>query len=118
VRTGKAPRVVVCEPNEDVRELIVTSVRQLGYEPLVYDPEAGGPLPEGDVIVLEPASDEHLRAAQRLQRRGRTAPPIVSLSIYAPQERPNAFPVAAHVTKPFSLRELQGALAAALPASG
>ena len=102
--------VLICEPSEDVRELLATAIRRLGYEAVAYEEESPKPPAGFDVVILEPGSERHLSALKALD----TLPPVVALSIYAPEEQPNGVAVAAHLAKPFSLGQLGLALAAAL----
>jgi CheY-like chemotaxis protein len=103
-----AARVLICEPSDDVRELLAAAIRRLGYEAVAY--EDSGRHGDFDVVVLEPASERHLNALTALA----SLPPVVALSIYAPEEQPNGIAIAAHLAKPFSLGQLGDALAAAL----
>jgi hypothetical protein len=107
--------VLVCEPNDDVRELLVRVLGQLGFEPIVFEPRRD--LPEVTAIVVEPAAEEFHEALRRAAGQG-PLPPIVCVSIFAPEERPNGLPVAAHVAKPFTVRQLARGLAKALDAAG
>lgn len=98
-------RVLVLEPDRDVRNLFVRMLRQLRHEP-VLEPDG-----EADIVLLEPGSTPARRtlAAQRALR-----PDIYVLcaSIYPREEaaslRPDAF-----VSKPINAAKLAAALSGA-----
>lgn len=106
---------MISDPHPTVRELLVRMVAELGYEPFVI---ADGPPPtparlrSADVLLIEPASPE----GRRLARSARAAHPGVAiLSQGAPEgiERLGLAPVA-HLSKPFTLEQLDAALQLAL----
>ncbi|MGN6372939.1 MAG: hypothetical protein ACTHM1_08095 [Solirubrobacteraceae bacterium] len=79
-------RVLIVEPDEDIRELLVERCRRVGLEPLTGGLDEQGRLPDVDLIVAEPASakTQAVLAAHRAQR---SDTPIVFVSIYPPRER-------------------------------
>jgi hypothetical protein len=98
-------RVLVSEPNAEVRRFLELTVQRLGYE-LVEDSPAGPP-PYVDAVVLEPASRE---SRTLLHRFGDDVPPVVCLSIY-PREAGLAPPESvAYLVKPSSPAALDDAL--------
>lgn len=111
----KAQRVLIVQPNEDVRELLAEHCRRMGLEPVM----AGGgcaALPPGvDAIVADPASPagQRLLAAPELERR---ATPIVFASIYPPAGRLTDSPAVAYLVLPCPWERFERALGAALGA--
>ena len=101
------PRVLISEPNAEVRRLLELTIARLGYEP-VQAPHAGRP-PAVDAVVLEPGSaDSH----SLLHRFGDDVPPVICLSVY-PREAGLAPPESvAYLVKPSSTAEIGVALRA------
>jgi CheY-like chemotaxis protein len=99
------PRVLISEPNAEVRRLLELTVERLGYEP-VKAPSAGPP-PAADAVLLEPAfPDSH----SLLHRFGEDVPPVVCLSVY-PREAGLAPPQSvAYLVKPSSTAAVGDAL--------
>ena len=98
-------RILIAEPNADVRRLLELTLRRLGYEPV----EAGedGGRPRADAVLLEPACPV---GRALLDRFGGRVPPVVCLSIY-PREAHLAPPeTVAYLVKPASRAELAAAL--------
>ena len=98
-------RILVADPDSDVRHLLETTLARLGYEPVRAT--AGKPPPRVDAVVLEPASAE---GHSLLRRFGAAAPPVICLSIYpreAGLEPPGSF---AYLVKPSTRAELGAAL--------
>ena len=97
-------RVLIAEPNADVRALLELTVHRLGYEP-VLPHEAG----RGDVdaILLEPAC-----AVGRsvLRRFGSETPPVVCLSVYPREEGLEPSASVAYLVKPASSAAIGTAL--------
>ena len=99
------PRVLISEPNAEVRRLLELTVERLGYE-LVKAPPAGPP-PAADAVLLEPAFPE---SHTLLHRFGDEVPPVVCLSVY-PREAGLAPPESvAYLVKPSSTAALGDAL--------
>lgn len=99
------PRILIAEPNEDVRSLLELTVRRLGYEAVpAHERTDCRPI---DAILLEPAC-----AVGRsvLRRFGDAAPPVVCLSIY-PREQGLEPPASvAYLVKPASTAAIADAL--------
>ncbi len=95
-------RVLIAEPDADVRELLELTVRRLGYEAVAVD-ERG----DVDAVLLEPAS-----AVGRsvLRRFGADAPPVVCLSVYPREEGLEPSASVAYLVKPASSTEIADAL--------
>jgi hypothetical protein len=70
-------RVIVSEPNAEVRRFLELTVERLGYE-LVSAPPSGPP-PQADAVLLEPACPE---SHGLLHRFGDEVPLVVCLSVY------------------------------------
>jgi CheY-like chemotaxis protein len=107
-----AERVLIEEPNLDVRDLIVHLVSALGCEPLVLEARDEVDLDDVDLIVAEPASS----GAERLfdaHKRRRSRVPVVCASIY-PRDYRALPPHVAYLMKPFVGADLQAAIRAAL----
>jgi hypothetical protein len=108
-------RVLIEQPNEDIRDLLAEHCRRLGLEPLIAGANGNGHLPDVDLIVAEPASAE----AQRLlaaHRERRSPTPIVFVSIYPPTGVLSS-PAVAYLVMPCSRERFERAVASALAAS-
>ena len=99
-------RVRIAEPNDDVRSLLETVVRKLGFEPA----ESGEP---ADAMLLEPSCPA---ARDELERLGESAPPVVCLSIYPREAGYTARGSVAYLQKPTSRTALRAALLLAFAA--
>jgi hypothetical protein len=95
-------RVLIAEPDADVRELLEVTVKRLGYEAM-SKPDGG----KVDAVLLEPAC-----AAGRsvLRRFGAYAPPVVCLSIYPREDGLEPPSSVAYLLKPASSAQIAGAL--------
>ena len=104
--------VLVLEPDPEVRDLVALVARRLGHETVT---EVSTGLSAVDVVVVEPESFRSLLAAQVLRERFPRLPivcaSIAPLSLKASELRPLEY-----LQKPFTLRDLERALAAATPA--
>lgn len=99
------PRVLIAEPNAEVRRFLELTVERLGYVP-VGAPSAG-PVPPVDAVLLEPASPG---SRSLLHRFVDDVPPVVCLSVYpreAGLEPPGSV---AYLVKPSSAAALGNAL--------
>lgn len=97
-------RVLIAEPNDDVRTLLELAVRRLGYEPVDEDVEDDLRV---DAVLLEPS---YRAGRSLLDRFGDRVPPVVCLSIY-PREAHLAPPeTVAYLVKPASSAALAAAL--------
>ena len=103
-------RILIIEPHPEVRDLLVRAVGRLGHESIV-DADVSSPAAV-DVVLLEPADPVALRVASAMRKACGTA--TVCVSIYPPSSEAAALEPVAYLLKPFTLRELEHALAAAL----
>jgi hypothetical protein len=102
-------RVLICEPDPEVRELLSRVVVRLGHEPLLDDAE----LAPVDAIVLEPSHAPSVERAQAFRAvNGHT--PIVCASIDLPGTGSRRLAPAAYLVKPFALPDLEAAVTTAL----
>lgn len=93
-------RVLVCEPDPDVRHLLELTVERLGHEAVARDAT------DADVVLLEPSCPASRSAARRFARRV----PIVCLSIH-PREAGYAPPeTVAYLMKPVKSARLGATL--------
>ena len=102
-------KVLICEPDLEVRELLSRVVVRLGHEPLPQD-AAVAPV---DAILLEPAHAPSVERAQAF-RAANGSTPIVCTSIDLPDAGSRRLAPTAHLVKPFSLPDLEAALRRAL----
>ncbi|MDX6486050.1 MAG: two-component system, cell cycle response regulator CpdR [Gaiellaceae bacterium] len=100
------PRVLIAEPNEDVRALLALTVNRLGYEAV-----HAGSSADVDAVLLEPGCPV---GRSVLTRFGDSAPPVVCLSIYPRNEDSEPPSSVAHLTKPASSAAIGAALRVAL----
>jgi CheY-like chemotaxis protein len=105
-------RVLVAEPEPDLRLLAEQALLELGHEPVAPDAQRVGDAV--DVLLLAP-SDQTLALTYELRRRHPQLP-IVCVATHAPNEEVRRLRAAAHLLKPYTLAELQQALARALDA--
>lgn len=97
-------RILIGEPDPEVRQLLAFVVARLGHEPL--EPEDGG---VADVFLFEPASPVCLELARQL-RREHPDLRLVALSIEPPGPHTRVLAPAHHLMKPFVRSELAAAL--------
>ena len=98
-------RVLVSDPDADIRALLEETLRRLGYEPVRSNGE--GLPPAVDAVVLEPGCRE---GRSLVHRFGDGLPPVICFSIYpreAGLEPPGSV---AYLLKPASRGELRDAL--------
>jgi hypothetical protein len=98
-------RILIAEPNDDVRTMLELTVRKLGYEPV--GPDDLGVRPKVDAVLLEPSC---MLARAVLDRFGNRVPPVVCLSIYPPEARLAPPGTVAYLVKPASTDALAAAL--------
>ncbi len=106
-------RVLILEPNSEVRELIARVAARLGHEPVLVTSLATDDLPSVDAIVLEPAWAPGLEFARTL-REGHPGARVVLESIEPDSEARWEFRPVRFLVKPFGLADLEQALASAL----
>ena len=101
------PRVLIAEPNDDVRNLLELTVARLGYEAVA--PEGPRLHTDIDAIILEPGCAVGRSVVQEF---GEDAPPVICLSIY-PREDGLAPPASVgYLVKPASMTAIGDALTA------
>ena len=107
-------RILICEPNPDVRHLFEHMIRRLGHEPLALwsvTPETAATI---DLLLVESADAACADLAIQA-RRLHPALPVVAASIF-PSEADSTIEPDAHLLKPFALGELRAVLDRFLPA--
>ena len=98
-------RILIAEPNDDVRSLLEAIVRRLGFEPVSATP--------ADAMLLEPGWGDACAAVEEL---GDDAPPVVCLSIYPREEGLEPPGSVAYLLKPVSCNAVGAALRGAFAA--
>ena len=102
-------RIVICEPDPEVRALLGHVVARLGREP-----SAGGDRADDvEAVVVEPADPLSLAHAIALVKAS-PGLPVVCASIEAPNGKTGSLNPSAYLVKPFALPELERALRDAL----
>ena len=104
-----AARILILEPNAEIRELFCRLVVSLGHEAVVRDDLVADDASSIDLVLLEPADHERLAFAAALHAR-RPELPLVCASIYPRIPAASALDPAAYLTKPVSLAQLSRAL--------
>jgi CheY-like chemotaxis protein len=99
------PRILIAEPNDDVRTLLELTVERLGYEHVSahLQPAAS----EVDAILLEPACAVGRSIVHRF---GDESPPVVCLSIYPREQGLEPAASVAYLVKPASPSAIGDAL--------
>jgi CheY-like chemotaxis protein len=104
-------KILISEPHDDVRMLLIAMAARLGHEPVSVEAVATVPT-DAQVLVFEPAEPGSLEHAQT-QRRKLPDQRLVCVSIKPPEPEWLELGPSAYVVKPFSLASLQSALTAA-----
>jgi len=112
---GSVGCILILEPQPDIRELVRRVAVRLGHEAVMHVPSQDLEDPEIDAVVVEPEGYRALTLAQQLRDRSPDLP-IICASIAPPNDRTRELRPVAHLQKPFTLEELQRALAAAVQA--
>jgi DNA-binding response OmpR family regulator len=99
------PRVLIAEPNDDVRALLELTVQRLGYE--AVRPQDRTARRDVDAILLEPACSV---GRSVLRRFGDDAPPVICLSIYPREAGLEPAASVAYLVKPASTSAIGDAL--------
>jgi hypothetical protein len=99
------PRVLIAEPNDDVRALLELTVQRLGYESVRAQERTGRD--DIDAILLEPACSV---GRSLLRRFGDDAPPVICLSIYPREAGLEPAASVAYLVKPASTTAIGDAL--------
>jgi CheY-like chemotaxis protein len=103
-------RILIAEPDIEVRELFAHAVKRLGHEFVEADDAS---VETVDAALVEPASSPALALARRL-RTQRPELAIVIVSIHSRNPASRALKPVAHLVKPFERRDLEAALLSAL----
>ena len=106
-------RVLILEPDAEVRELIRRVVLRLGHEPLAPERLPVRRLGTLDAVFLEPAWAPGLELARKLHERDRRLPIVFESLEPRGTVREDPRPLR-YLQKPFGLRELEQAIEAAL----
>lgn len=107
-------RILVAEPSQEVRELLVATLQENGHETETWQGEETWPAVPFDLLVGEPADATVLALAHRI-RTARPDLPIIWVSVAPPSPHTRALDPAAHLVKPFSLSELNATVASLSP---
>lgn len=114
---GGAKRILIEQPNEDVRDLLAEHCRRMGMEPIFREGEMEKGLPDIDMIVAEPASPGSQCLLSALEAQGRKVP-IVFASIYPPTGGITTSPAVAYLVLPCARQRFEQTVAQALKISG
>jgi DNA-binding response OmpR family regulator len=109
-------RVLVSESDSGVRGLLLAVLRRRGHDAVVLPGRADEELPEGDLLVAEPAYGHGLLHAWALRDQDPSLA-IVLVSILPPERAFLGLRPAAYLVKPFSVVALERAVDAALTSS-
>lgn len=108
-------KILISEPHDDVRGLLVAMLSRLGHDPVSVHGVETVPA-DAQVLLFEPAEPESLEHARAL-RQDRPDLVLVCVSIKPPEPEWLALDPVAYVIKPFTLDSLRTALSAAASAS-
>jgi CheY-like chemotaxis protein len=106
-------RILILEPQPEIRELVERVAERLGLEVLTDEPLDGETV---DLVVLEPEGGDRLELATRLRSKEPKLP-LIFASIAPPTAATRALDPHVHLLKPFTLKDLSDALSSAVPAS-
>lgn len=105
-------RILLCEADPDVRQLLAVMLNRLGHDPTSIRP--GEPaVPEAELLVLEPAAPAYLELAREARRRT-PALPVVCVSVLPEEAQFLSLGPLGYLTKPFTLDQLRSAVDVAL----
>ena len=99
------PRILISEPNADVRALLELTVQRLGYEAVRPQERTGRA--DVDAILMEPACSV---GRSLLTRFGDDAPPVICFSIYPREAGLEPSASVAYLVKPASTTAIGDAL--------
>lgn len=105
-------RILVAEPDPDVLGLVERALAGWGHEVVRFRP--GAELPAVDVMIFEPAMGARVLALAGVLASGTPPVPLVVASIYPPEAAVSELRPVARLLKPFSLGELEAAVAKAV----
>ncbi len=108
-------RILICEPQAEVRDLLAHVVERLGHEPVFPAGRPDDAVPGGgvDIVLVEPADPAARVTAETLMRR-QEGIPVVCASIDPDSGQARGLRPVAYLVKPFGLAELERALTAAV----
>jgi hypothetical protein len=109
-------RILVAEPDADVLGLVERALEGWGHEVVRFRP--GAELPDVDVMIFEPGMGPRVLAVAGVLASASPPVPLVVASIYPPDPAVTELRPAARLLKPFSLGELEAAVAKALATGG
>jgi DNA-binding response OmpR family regulator len=105
-------RILILEPNAEIRELLQRVVGRLGHEPLVPARLSADGLGPIDAVLLEPAWAPALEFVDGLRERSPHVPIVFETIELTSPARASLRP-AVYLVKPFTVRELEEAIKAA-----
>jgi CheY-like chemotaxis protein len=110
-------RILISEPREDVRRLLVRMLERLGHEPVVVTVPAPEQLAGVEALVVEPAAPIGVVLAQAVRLIDPSLP-LICASVTAPPPELAELGVvfAAVLIKPFTAEQLGAAIARSLSA--
>ncbi|HEY5288264.1 MAG TPA: hypothetical protein VIJ50_14295 [Solirubrobacteraceae bacterium] len=108
-------RILISEPHDDVRQLLLRMVSRLGYEPVLMTVPAPEQLTSVDVLLVEPAAPIGAVMAQAASIAVPSLP-LICASVSAPPSELTALGVEfdASLVKPFTIQQLSEAIERAL----
>lgn len=107
-------RILVAEPDADVRGLVARALEGWGHDVVLFRP--GAELPEVDVMIFEPGMGARVLALAGVLASASPPVPLVA-SIYPPEAAVAELRPVARLLKPFSLAELEAAVTKAVAAT-
>jgi DNA-binding response OmpR family regulator len=102
-----SPRILIAEPNDDVRALLELTVTRLGYTAVTAEQQLLHR--DVDAIILEPG---YAAGRSVLGRFGDESPPVICLSIYPREQGLAPSSSVAYLLKPSSTQAISDALRA------
>ena len=99
-------RILIFEPQGDIRALLEIVVNRLGHEPWVFDGHDDDVI-DPDAAVIDPDEGEGLSLARRLRARG---VPVILTSIFPAGLQELELTPVVYLVKPFALYTLEKAL--------
>jgi DNA-binding response OmpR family regulator len=99
-------RILIFEPQGDIRSLLEIVVARLGHDPWVFDGDGYDSL-DVDAAVIDPDEGEGLSLARELRERG---VPVILTSIFPAGRQALELTPAVYLVKPFALYALEAAL--------
>lgn len=108
-------RILISEPHDDVRQLLLRMVSRLGYEPVLMTVPAPEQLTSVDVLMVEPAAPVGAVMAQAASIAVPSLP-LICASVSAPPSELTELGVEfdAFLVKPFTIQQLAEAIEQAL----